>query len=189
MPSIWYEEVRSSDHITQGDLVPACLLPLPTARFYEDLLAETEESSEPIDIQQADIAVLSQACDIENDKIDSVVVCPTWDIEFFAQFNSAYRSTKKIEDLRQGREPAYHVLDRFEGTDISMNYRVVDFHHIYSVPKDYLQQLASRLPVRLRLVPPYREHLSQAFARYFMRVGLPSDVDKQALRIAVKNGR
>jgi hypothetical protein len=25
--------------------------------------------------------------------------------------------------------------------------------------------------------PPYREHLSQAFARFFMRVGLPQPVD------------
>jgi hypothetical protein len=29
---------------------------------------------------------------------------------------------------------------------------------------------------RLRLLPPYREHLSQAFARFFMRVGLPVDI-------------
>jgi len=27
-----------------------------------------------------------------------------------------------------------------------------------------------------RRLPPYREHLSQAFARYFMRVGLPQDI-------------
>jgi hypothetical protein len=26
------------------------------------------------------------------------------------------------------------------------------------------------------LLPPYREHLSQAFARFFMRVGLPVDI-------------
>ena len=26
------------------------------------------------------------------------------------------------------------------------------------------------------LLPPYREHLSQAFARFFMRVGLPLDI-------------
>jgi hypothetical protein len=26
------------------------------------------------------------------------------------------------------------------------------------------------------LLPPYREHLSQAFARFFMRVGLPVEV-------------
>jgi hypothetical protein len=29
---------------------------------------------------------------------------------------------------------------------------------------------------RIRLLPPYREHLSQAFARHFMRVGLPSGI-------------
>jgi len=28
----------------------------------------------------------------------------------------------------------------------------------------------------LRLLSPYREHLSQAFARFFMRVGLPVDI-------------
>ena len=28
----------------------------------------------------------------------------------------------------------------------------------------------------LRLLPPYGEHLSQAFARFFMRVGLPVDI-------------
>jgi len=31
---------------------------------------------------------------------------------------------------------------------------------------------------RLRLLPPYREHLAQAFARFFMRVGLPADIPK-----------
>jgi hypothetical protein len=29
-----------------------------------------------------------------------------------------------------------------------------------------------RVGCELRLLPPYREHLSQAFARFFMRVGL-----------------
>ncbi len=33
--------------------------------------------------------------------------------------------------------------------------------------------LLNRNQPRLRLLPPYREHLSQAFARFFMRVGLP----------------
>jgi len=27
--------------------------------------------------------------------------------------------------------------------------------------------------------PPYREHLSQAFARFFMRVGLPIPIEKK----------
>jgi hypothetical protein len=32
------------------------------------------------------------------------------------------------------------------------------------------------MATRLRLLPPYREHLSQSFARFFMRVGLPVDI-------------
>lgn len=31
---------------------------------------------------------------------------------------------------------------------------------------------------RLSLMSPYKEHLSQAFARFFMRVGLPIDISE-----------
>lgn len=47
-------------------------------------------------------------------------------------------------------------------------------HYVYSVPRSFLESLLKqRMQSRLRLLPPYREHLSQAFARFFMRVGLP----------------
>jgi len=39
-----------------------------------------------------------------------------------------------------------------------------------------LEELVTHTGKRLRLCPPYREHLAQAFARFFMRVGLPQDV-------------
>jgi len=52
--------------------------------------------------------------------------------------------------------------------------RLVDFRRTWSLPLEYLQQRAHKL--HLRLLPPYREHLSQGFARYFMRVGLPVDI-------------
>jgi hypothetical protein len=38
--------------------------------------------------------------------------------------------------------------------------------------------LKARNQVRPQLLPPYREHLSQSFARFFMRVGLPIPVTK-----------
>jgi hypothetical protein len=182
----WYQEIYASDEITQGDLISECLLPRPSAGFYEDLLSNNGEPAEEIDIQQADVVVLSQACDIENDKIDSIIVCPYWDVAYFAQKNQNYAGRDRIESIRQGKEPPYHVIDRYQSNDISIGFQIVDFHQIYSVPKDYLQQLASRKTVRLRLNPPYREHLSQAFARYFMRVGLPSDIDRNQFREAAK---
>ena len=185
----WYQEIRFSDEITQGDLIPECLLPRPTAGFYEDLLSNNDEPAEEIDIQKADVVVMSQACDIENDKIDSIIVCPYWDVTYFTQQNKNYAGKDRIESIRQGKEPPYHVVDRYQSANIAIGFQIIDFHQIYSVPKDYLQQLASRKQVRLRLNPPYREHLSQAFARYFMRVGLPSDIDRQQFRNAAKQNK
>ncbi len=182
----WYEEIRDSDELTQGDLIADCLLPLPNAQLYEDLLQNRAESSQPIAITKADVIVVSQACDIENDKIDSIVVCPTWDLGHFAGTNQVFRNSAKLDDLCQGHEPPYHLINRHTQPNSTMGFRVVDFHHIYSVPKAYLQQVALRQRLRLRLLPPYREHLSQAFARYFMRVGLPSDIERAQLKAAAK---
>lgn len=58
-------------------------------------------------------------------------------------------------------------------------HRVVDFHEVYTVPRQFLESfLAQRNEQCLRLSPPYREHLSQAFARFFMRVGLPTSIEE-----------
>jgi hypothetical protein len=44
------------------------------------------------------------------------------------------------------------------------------------VPYAYLTQHAESLGLRWRLESPFLEHFSQAFARFFMRVGLPSAI-------------
>jgi hypothetical protein len=72
-------------------------------------------------------------------------------------------------------EPSF--LDRFEHTDLGTEVRIVNFHTIFTIPRDFLESLLrERGRNRLRLRSPYREHLSQAFARFFMRVGLPQPV-------------
>jgi hypothetical protein len=68
-------------------------------------------------------------------------------------------------------------LDAFAHPDVSSDVRVVNFYEVFTVPRDFLEDvLRQRQRARLRLRPPYREHLSQAFARFFMRVGLPQPV-------------
>ena len=53
---------------------------------------------------------------------------------------------------------------------------IVDFNNIYTIPKNLAKEIAKQNKIRLRLCPPYREHLSQSFARFFMRVGLPINI-------------
>jgi hypothetical protein len=74
--------------------------------------------------------------------------------------------------------PGYHLLNKCEIMEISREYMVVDFRNTYSLPFSLINDISKKQSKRLRLLPPYREHLSQAYARFFMRVGLPIDIPK-----------
>lgn len=70
-----------------------------------------------------------------------------------------------------------HMLAACDLEGFEHEIQIVDFRTVFSVPFGFLTELARRRPnKRLRLRSPYREHLSQAFARFFMRVGLPADI-------------
>ena len=182
MDYIWYEEIFSSYDIIQGDIITGCNIPIPNVAIYNSILEDKEEVDEAIDIKYADLIILSQACDIQNEKIESIVLCPIWKLSDLIKENSYYKSSKARESLRQGKEPSYHLLRNYSSDNIVMDYSIVDFHQIYTLPKDFLKKTALDLSPRIRLLPPYREHLSQAFARYFMRVGLPVDISSDEIK-------
>lgn len=94
----------------------------------------------------------------------------------FEKRSEFFKSRKGKEALRQGNVPGYHLLNRCEIKGFATEYLVVDFRSVYSIPFDFLLELIQKRSKRIRLLPPYREHLSQAFARFFMRVGLPVDI-------------
>lgn len=48
---------------------------------------------------------------------------------------------------------------------------IVDFKNVYGVNFEFLKSYAPTLEARQRLLPPYREHLSQAFAQVFYASG------------------
>ena len=68
------------------------------------------------------------------------------------------------------------VLNRCGVPGHERDFMLVDFTRVFTVEAGLVRELAARQGPRLRLNPPYREHLAQAFARFFMRVGLPVDI-------------
>ncbi len=182
----WYTEISFSEEITQGDIIVNCMIPVPNVELYHSVLESKEDVRDPIDVKKADVVVLTQACDITNDKVDSIVVCPVWPLTKLMQANEHFKGSVARENLRQGKEPPYHLLNNYTSENIVLDFSVVDFHRIYALPKDYLKSIAAKIHTRLRLLPPYREHLSQAFARYFMRVGLPLDIDRESIKNVMK---
>lgn len=178
----WYDELIDSEDITQGDIIYKCPIVLPNKETFDAIISSKSEVDEPLDVKEAYVVVLSQACDILNDKIDSLIVCPIIGLKELVAANAYFASKDARESLRQGKEPSYHLLNSYSSETFHFPYSVVSFHHIFSLPKSYVKKAALKCGRRLRVLPPYREHLSQAFARYFMRVGLPLDIDKAAIR-------
>lgn len=121
---------------------------------------------------------MSQSCDLVQKKIDLVLVCPIWPLSEMEKKNDFFKKREGKETLREGNMPGYHLLNKCGIEGINREYMVVDFRNTYSLPFGLTNDIAKKQDKRLRLLPPYREHLSQAYARFFMRVGLPVDIPK-----------
>lgn len=167
----WYEFVNGSEAIRQGDFLLDCPIIIPPLEMRE---TETPE----VDVDCYNVIVMSQSCDLENKKIDLVLVCPVWPLEKFAGKSPSFNNAGGKEKLRRGEVVGYHLLNKCELDGLKKDFQVVDFRNVYSVNFTFLVQFAEKQGQRLCLLPPYREHLSQAFARFFMRVGLPMDIPK-----------
>ncbi len=165
----WYRIVRGTD-LAQGDLLERCPVFLPPA----DLAEPWHEAA--FAWQERDVVVMTQSCDLvtAREKVTEVLLCAVWNR---SDLTSGHLSTPRgLEDARRGNLPGYHLLAECRLPDLGREVRVVDFRRVYALPLTFLRQVAARCGDRLRLLPPYREPLSQAFARYFMRVGLPQDI-------------
>lgn len=163
----WYEIVDGSEVLLQGDFIKECPVVIPSSEISDKV---------EIRIFNYNVVVVSQSCDLTLKKLDLVLVCPVWSLTEFGEQNSYYQRKDGKEALRRGYLPGYHLLNKCGIKEFETDYLVVDFRSVYSVPFDFIIEFARKRGRRVRLLPPYKEHLSQAFARFFMRVGLPVDI-------------
>jgi hypothetical protein len=165
----WYAEIGDGS-LDQGDILSAC----PAG--YLPLDWDPQREQQRIQIEQFDLVVITQACDLAHEKTDYVVCCPVFAHscidEQFRHLGRKYVNSQK-DKIARGVVPGYAMIAEHPG-DPARPVSVVDFRRVFSLPKAFLRERAS--PRHLRLLPPYREHLSQSFARFFMRVGLPKDI-------------
>ena len=70
------------------------------------------------------------------------------------------------------------LLNELQDADtVILPFQVVDFQPTYTLPRAFLQKwVANRAANRYRLLSPYREYVSQAYGRYFSRIGLYEDI-------------
>lgn len=192
MSDAWYEVVDHEIPLTQGDLIFDC----PLLAWQGDALRlEGEGVSEVLENAmsaiQADVVVMTQACDLEQEKVENVILCQhvSLDDHRVVWENSMQRADQKptekawnahCNSICDGFMWNLTMLNDCRINGSSIGVRIVFFNEVYTVPRSFLESLLKqRGHSRFRLLPPYREHLSQAFARFFMRVGLPILIEKK----------
>jgi hypothetical protein len=186
----WYEYVPAASPIDQGDILFSCPVsswkaaPLvfdKTTDYVGNLKAAHEFSL-------LDLVTMTQTCDLAQNKVRFVVLCPHYGLEDYRKdWASDMKArgqnptdkiwSKYLESICKGHIWNLAILNSENTDQYSAEHRIVDFHEVLSLPREFIESwIKQEGEMRLRLRPPYREHLAQAFARFFMRVGLPTDI-------------
>lgn len=164
----FWKSVEGSD-VLQGDWLPGCAIPVFHPKEGSDDL------DEDVPLEASDLIVVSQSCDLEQDKTPFVAMCRILSIAEFEE-EQGKPLGKRWEEVRKGRHEGLHLLASPTEPENNQASLVVDFRLVVSLPVGYVRHRAYSVGQRWRLDSPFLEHFSQAFARFFMRVGLPSAI-------------
>ena len=190
----WYEPVQYDAPVSQGDIILKCRVPKITDKEgppYFKLAGNIR-----------DVIVMTQACDLANNKTDLITLCPLMPLSYVVEglmkkglsgdslenFDYSKLTSKQIKskntiitNLKSGFYLDFHVINEYKNELkplLTLNYQAVSLKETFTIPKKALEkQLLQNRGERLTLLPPYREHLAQAYARNFFRIGLPIDLN------------
>lgn len=176
MPDFPWYAVGQFDDLQQGDIFLDCPIIIPDLSLYQDLISPIPSAPDSgsgnssrslVEVVTADVIVMSQSCDLAKPDCSQVLVCTHHDAMHYSKDRRA--------EISRDRHVSLHMIEACDA-DIIFGQRVLDFRAVYTIPKEFLLAIAQRDTTRARLLPPYREQMAQAFARFFMRVGLPRNL-------------
>lgn len=147
------------------------------------------------------VVVLTQDCDLEQDsrywvqkqgskspsthdkQLFNVLVAPLYNAEHVFQGTHLENLDLKMATINRGKtegkmlmqneRPRYHYIHFPD--EVSIVPMVADFKHYFSLSARYIRKVRSKAFV-CRLGSLYREDLSQRFAAYLARIGLPDAI-------------
>lgn len=186
-------EKAASSRLCQGDIIRDV-----------DCIEYVSEKSGVIEVSRIVfplVVVLTQDCDLEQDYkchgetakqiqdklLISVLVAPIYNVEHvyrgehLSDLKVSMQPVPKTKSpgnfLRNNERPRYHYLDFPD--DIPIVTSVIDFKHYFSVNAKHLTALKTSNYV-CGLSPLFREDVSQRFASFLSRIGLPDLVATEA---------
>ena len=153
-----------SEAIDQGDLIDDC--PVLVINAFD--LGHPGEIAVKATPQR--VIVLTQTCDLANEKTMAVNVTEVFDAQFLID-QQLFKPTDVRGPLRAGRIWGWYFLPA--DSALGLNEMIVDLRRLHTVRFDLLRALCRAGQRRGRIQTPYREHLAKHFADTFSRIGLP----------------
>ena len=163
----WYQVPPQDGLPLQGELLWA---------FTQREVVEEPDGTFVAEERTRDLIVLSQSCDLENQKIERVHVAPIHALEVWIHHNP--NDLDRMEDIRHGLDTSLYLLPGWRGGPVSQlkEDHVVDLADAWTERRPAIEQACTAMETRIALRSPALEHFSQAVARSFMRVGLEPGV-------------
>ena len=144
--------------LRQGDLLPGCSIP----EFPPDF-AVAEKAALVVQVDQADLIVITQSCDLEHGGLSLVAMCPVWSIPAFEAAQAAFgrsSSTKAWRNywnnVRKGRSSSLHLLSSPTNPTDARSALVVDFSRNLQPSRRLFgpSRRASRRPLAIAFAVP-----------------------------------
>lgn len=152
------------DTLEQGDILNEFAVLLPTGGSAQSGGLVRKVSS---------VAVLTQSCDVPKPSQETILLAQVFHWDVASETQQHLRASNYCEALARGNSVADFLLPPDHTGE---PFRIVSFRNLFVLPKAYV--LDQRAPQHCaRLLSPYREYFSQAYARFMMRVGLPRPID------------
>ncbi|GIP58680.1 hypothetical protein [Paenibacillus woosongensis] len=160
----WFQFVSPESNLQQGDILFQCPVFFPNPEIDYAQLSNPAEVS--FELKLKDVIVMTQSCDIQQGKpLMSVLLCPIAGLEQVAKDG-------QLANLVSDRINNMHLLNKHDSKEGSIDYKIIDFSQVYTVPLGVLKNWKSAKTERIpRLLSPYTEHMSQRFGIKMMRVG------------------
>ena len=122
------------------------------------------------------VLVLTQTCDLAQQKTSQVVVALVHDADRLVA-SGVVKAAEVRGPIRGGRVFGWYFLPK--SADLGFGEMIVDLRQLHTIRLDVLSALCASGRRLARLETPYREHLSKHFADSYSRIGLPESYESE----------
>jgi len=166
-----YQSLPPGTLLSQGDIIDDCPV------IAVDVSSSQAEEDAAFKKSRARVVVLTQACDLAQEKTTRCVVAPVHNASVLVD-QGDLKASHVRDQIRRGLVFGWYFLPAAP-TPIELPESIVDLRDLHTVSRSLLGRLIINGKRVCRIETPWREHLAQHFAVTYSRIALPEPYETQ----------